>query len=101
VLARVTQGPLAILLSSPQINFIKYPADTENEREKKGNNTLWYKLIIIYIPNQSSAFYIHASVLWPTQALQLFFLLQIKNLLIKSSVDSVSKMICFSLCTSD
>lgn len=44
---------------------------------------------------KGSAFYIHGSLLWPTQALKLFFFLQIRNLLVKSKADSASKMICF------
>ena len=43
---------------------------------------------------KGSAFYIHGSLLWPTQALKLFFFLQIRNLLVKSKADSASK-ICF------
>lgn len=56
---------------------------------------MWYKLIIIYIPNQRLAFHMQGLLLWPTQALKLFFFFQIRNLLIKSNADSVSKMICF------
>lgn len=56
---------------------------------------MWYKLIIIYIPNQRLSI-LHA---WFTTLAhpgpEAIFFLQIRNLLIKSNADSVSKVICF------
>lgn len=69
-------GPLASLPSPAQLHFIKYPADIEHERGTR-RSTMWYKLIIIYIPNQRLEFHMHGSLRWPAQALKLFFFLQI------------------------